>query len=118
MNNLFKNSYLGKAYRTKDGRRVVIEALLPDTGVAYLISEDRINDKSFGHNIHVYRLDGISKDCPELDIVSEWEEPIDEEELDDYAERYASSVAECEQHGEYIDLKDIIKAVYRKAKGL
>lgn len=91
MKNIFENAYFGKAYKTSDGRKVLLVSIFPDTGNAFLISEYKIRDNCFGNHPYVYRLDGINKDCPELDIVSEWGE-ISEEELDKLAEEYFDSL--------------------------
>lgn len=88
MNNIFKNAYFGKSYKTRGGDKVILVTLLDN--VAYLLSEEKIAKTSlFGNHIHSYRLDGI---CTEyqgyaLDIVSEWKEEIDVEELYKLAEQ-------------------------------
>lgn len=83
MENIFKNAYFGKAYKTRGGDKVILVTLLDKA--AYLLSENKIKDNSFEHILHAYRLDGI---CTEyqgyvLDIVSEWQEETAEEELEE-----------------------------------
>lgn len=82
--NIFENAYFGKAYKTRGGEKVILVTLLDD--VAYLLSEEKIGKTSlFGNHIHSYRLDGICIDKQGyiLDIDSEWQEEINNEELDE-----------------------------------
>lgn len=80
--NIFKNAYFGKPYKTKSGDKVILVTLLDE--VAYLLSEHKVGKTGlFGNDIHAYRLDGI---CVEhkgytLDIDSEWEEEINNKEI-------------------------------------
>lgn len=118
--NIFKNAYFGKAYKTRGGDKVILVTLLDN--VAYLLIEENIGKTSlFGNHIHPYRLDGI---CTEyqgyaLDIVSEWEKEINEEELDKLAEEnnpypsYDKSDM-CISHY-YDGFNDGFKTGYRKA---
>lgn len=88
MKNIFENAYFGKAYKTRGGDKVILVTLLDN--VAYLLSEEKIGKNSlFGNHIHSYRLDGICTEyqCYVLDIVSEWQEEINEEELDKLANK-------------------------------
>lgn len=76
MNNIFKDAYFGKLYKTRDGRKAIY------LGTFY-------NEKHFPHRIAVedagtygYPENGkYIKDREYLDIVSEWEEEIDEESI-------------------------------------
>lgn len=106
MENIFENSYFGKAYKTRDGRK------------ALYIQYDNVMDKHCflpedGRFTYCFN-DGMvfeSETC--VDIISEWQEEINEEELHKLAL-------------EYVDNDDTLhpgcaafcayKAGYRKAK--
>lgn len=84
-NNIFENAFLGKAYKTRDDRKAiycesyensshtVIHRLLSKGPFGFRL----VNTLSNG-NIFSFRMD---KD----DIVSEWKEEVNEEELDKLA---------------------------------
>lgn len=113
MNNIFENAYFGKSYRTRDERRAI-----------YLWS-----NKKEGHSLiidgekkpHHYNEQGkwysYENEKP-LDIISEWQEEINEEELDKLADsnniydRFADDF-ECENYYGFIEG---FKVGYRKAK--
>lgn len=79
MNNIFENAYFGKAYKTRDGRKVIFY-MATKLG-ACLLSE------KFG--LQLYHFDGTSfMKCSKSDIVSEWQKEINEEEL---AKQYAEN---------------------------
>lgn len=78
--NIFENAYFGKPYKTRDGKR------------ALFIEQN--NDKHFPYSILIEGKLGCimyddtgkyTNDCPDLDIVSEWKEEVNEEELDELA---------------------------------
>ena len=112
MNNIFENAYLGKPYKTRDGKRAI---LLQVNNCANLAIDFETHAVT-----HDYKLDGTSLwSCDNLDIVSEWQEEINEEELDRMADEYV--VAECDYHeGLTVYQQSLIKcaykAGYRKAK--
>ena len=68
MNNMFKNAYFGKVYKTRDGRKAIY------------ISQESVYP--FRHAL------SLQLDNYQADIVSEWQEEIDEEHLDDLAYDY------------------------------
>lgn len=74
MNNIFGNAYFGKPYKTRDGRKAIYA--YKREGRHYLIVE-------YYEHIFTWNDNGVS-DAPvqKLDIVSEWQEGINEEELD------------------------------------
>ena len=84
--NIFKNAYFGKAYKTRDGRKAIYisrESVYPFRhalslgGVSYAIYKDN------GKYDMLVQLDNY-----QADIVSEWQEEIDKEHLDDLAYDY------------------------------
>lgn len=80
MTNIFENTYFGKAYKTRDGRKAILQSIFQDKGTALLRTESKITANVFTSELRVNRLDGTSTFCPELDIVSEWQEHVDDEE--------------------------------------
>lgn len=103
MKNIFENAYFGKVYKTRDGRKAIFlysteKKLFKEYLLCYtLFIED---ETDFYH----YDTDGLnfSGGYAELedgtieywgtDIVSEWEEPINEEKLEELAEAYSLSI--------------------------
>lgn len=76
--NIFDNAYFGKVYRTRDGRKAIY----------FINCQCIVNGELVIHSYCSngnYSVHGI--ECG-LDIVSEWEEPINEEHLDDLAYDY------------------------------
>lgn len=111
--NIFENAFFGKAYKTRDGRKVIFLRTFVGHGynhyvstgdLEYSVREDGKVDK------HLYPY--------EEDIVSEWEEEINEEELEKLAkrnniyDRFADDF-ECENYYGFIEG---FKIGYRKAK--
>lgn len=88
MTNIFKNACFGKAYKTRDGRKAVFYNhhngyAREKANYVTMILENQ-------ESIYRWYYDGTATDYQEhLDIVSEWNEPINEEELDELAEQYA-----------------------------
>lgn len=80
MNNMFENAYFGKAYKTRDGRKAYFRHYQHGDLRPYMCLIDgeehwyRLNGKNY-----VWKEDDY--DNP-IDIVSEWQETINEEELD------------------------------------
>lgn len=88
MNNIFNNAYFGKAYKTRDERKALYHCF--DGQYHRLFTEERCDfspycDDNGKHLTH-------SEEESRFDIISEWKEPIDEEELDALAEEYDSKV--------------------------
>lgn len=82
MNNIFSKAYFGKAYRTRNDRKAIY-LFSVGCGV-YCITEN------FQNKIRYYHFSGIPYDFEFSkyrgdDIVSEWQEPIDEMKLDELA---------------------------------
>lgn len=120
MGNIFENAFFGKRYRTRDGHcavylfpydciiktthNLVVNAHYDDTHLCEIVTDD----------------DGLvgSVESP-FDIVSEWREPITDEELNKLAAEY--STQECYDLAEYCcefnkdDLFWAYKAGYHKA---
>ena len=124
--NIFENAYFGKAYKTRDGRKAIFFQF--DT-----IMDDNCN--AIGHLAYVYTLkdgeytvaqNGISTSENDIilhnvntieldeDIVSEWQEPIDEFKLDELAEEHATKYA-IPHTSQFVDMTNGYKAGYRKA---
>lgn len=85
--NIFENAYFGKAYKTRDGKKAVLISL---SNFSALLSMEL--DMSGISSVTIpCGLDGKIRDkflSSDQDIVSEWEEDIDEEHLDDLAYDY------------------------------
>ena len=80
MNDMFKNAFFGKAYKTRDGRCALCISKCMNTYILY------VN----GDGEYYYNIDGShkcygkfnpKKSYDNLDIVSEWNERIVEKEL-------------------------------------
>lgn len=108
MNNIFENAYFGKAYKTRDGRKAIY--IQEDC----CIVEGNIDTFSYFDDGHY----SISLKKCGIDIVSEWTEPINEEELCKQSEQYAEQmmVTHCATH--HIDtpnhiIKDALRIAYK-----
>lgn len=78
MNDIFKNTYFGKAYRTRDGRKAKFVCKNP---VIHMYIDGM---KEFT----CYNKDGTFSEKPHSnDIVAEWKEPVDKKELDIFTEK-------------------------------
>lgn len=121
---LFENAYFGKPYKTRDGRKALyLDSFYRLTGEKNVLALEHMED-----NLLYVFPDGIyepkdaingRKENP-IDIVSEWQEPINEEELNELA--YISfPKLYIPISGEGIvdtneDYREAFKAGYRKAK--
>lgn len=113
MKNIFENAYFGKPYKTRDGRKVL-----------FLYYDYETNPHSYncwvkgvGHinyNIIGKPYDYPNDSCTELDIISEWQEEINEKELDKLAEEYVEQIDFVDSTVKYV-CKEDFKAGYRKA---
>lgn len=109
MKNIFKNAYFGKQYKTRDGRKAIYTIMSCDSHWL------AIQDTSFTweYNDNGELITGIDN---AMNIISEWDEEIDEEELDKLATEYVKNIYQddycdfLEQEGE------AFKAGYRKAR--
>lgn len=131
MNKIFENAYFGKPYKTRDGRKVLYHSynnIYPDNPYQshhnlILEKKDGIRDtvwiwcNDYGHvEEHV---EGEWLYETNSDIVSEWKEPINDDELDKMAEAYAEEF-ELPADVKYACKKDFkagFKVCYRRAKG-
>lgn len=105
MRNIFEGAYFGKEYRTKDNTivRFIKQNYADDFSIyipkcKYSVEtthrynskgEFYLGDGEYGHGA--------------LDIISEWEEEIDEEELDDIVNKLC-----VEKFIDSVDMKDIV----------
>ncbi len=107
-NNIFRNAYLGKAYKTRDGRKAIFynhhnSHAREKANYVTMILENQ-------ESIYRWYYDATAADHQEhLDIVSEWHEEINEEELDRLAKEYFHSLSR--DNGVMANFK----AGYRKA---
>ena len=88
MDNIFENAYFGKAYKTRDGRKaVLITYNQRNKQSPYVCAISCYFDGSIKSVCHNFYPNGQLHDNLETvnDIVSEWEEFIDEEKLDELA---------------------------------
>lgn len=112
MENIFKNAFFGKAYKTRDVRKAIY--------IYY--GTDVIQPFIKRHHLIYEGLNSIQTSNYE-EIVSEWQEEINEEELDKLAKSYdipvfgdgcAYSDEEWDEIQEWVE--EAYKAGYRKAK--
>ena len=121
MNNIFKNAYFGKPYKTRDGRKAIYnfhssggfhDIIIDGEGISYHF-EDHTNGII---NLPINQQPNVDYRSP-IDIVSEWKEPIDEETLD----KIASELYPDDNPVINLLMKEMqnaYKAGYRKAKGV
>lgn len=100
MKNIFEGAYLGKAYKTRNGRKAIYIYYGSDVNLPFI---ER-------HHLIYEGLNSIQTSNYE-EIVSEWEEPIDEEELDRLAHEYIDNSLPLLDG----DAISCFKASYRKA---
>lgn len=115
MDNIFENAKFGDRFRTRDGQMVIY-------GKRSIFREELhwIHSKD-NHTYRVYDDGYVSKDKEDdLDIVSLWQEPIDEKELEEMAlhdvieyNKEIGNVMTPEQEFFY---QEGFNAGYRKAK--
>lgn len=124
MRNLFEGAYFGKAYKTKDNTRVIFVQQRYENDFSIYIPKCKYSIET----IHRYNSKGEfylgngEHGHAALDIISEWQEPIDEDKLEELAYEYIiDSTHQDDEEEIYISLKDKdvikgFKAGYRKAK--
>lgn len=105
MKNIFENAYFGKVYKTREGRRAVYLKFLHNNKHHLYVENTGIMDCT---QDGLYT--GMAGRLEDLDIVSEWQEPIDEDKLEELAEEYIDTWSES------YSCKLAFKAGYRKAK--
>ena len=100
--NIFENAYFGKAYKTRNGK---IVRYCGKNSSMYVLEDDGV--------VIDYFPDGtfLTSGESEFDIVSEWQEEIDEEELDDLARKEYPPRTTWDDSE-----RDAYKKGYRKAK--
>ena len=113
--NIFENAYFGKPFKTRDGRKAIFVSRNPYRNETYVLIEGNKSADLMQNDGHYWATKGREyKD----DIISEWQEPIDEEELDKMADDYHKTC--YHYHSDDIVLTNRIekafKAGYRKAK--
>lgn len=108
MENIFENAYFGKLYKTRDGRKAIYTIMSCDSHWL------AIQDTSFTCE---YNNQGklVSNIGNVMDIVSEWQEEIDEEELEKLADEESLWLADAPLQERRF--KEGYKAGYHKAKG-
>ena len=110
MKNIFENAYFGKPYKTRDCRKAIY---LTKYKHGELVNELAIEDSEAGRRFYLYADNGSFYHKPSCeDIVSEWQEEINEEELNSLAEEYVHNSRPLLDG----DAISCFKAGYRKAK--
>lgn len=71
---MFENAYFGKAYKTRGGDRALFQ--YKDSCQAHLFTEAEVIDVYLDGTIDSRFFDAS------LDIISEWQEPVDKEKMD------------------------------------
>lgn len=115
MENIFKDAHLGKAYKTRAGHKAVFynhHAAYASERAKYvtMILENR-------EGIYRWYYDGTAFEGQEyLDIISEWQEEVNDEEIKKLAEDYISEhFEEYEPLVTWGEKIAVYKAGYKKA---
>lgn len=87
MENIFENALFGKMYRTRDGRKAIYVGFNPLTNYVMLVID--AFEPSFFDSIAYYPDGAIAMGemNNSKDIVSEWEDPINEDKLSELANK-------------------------------
>lgn len=104
---IFKNAYFGKLYKTRDGRKAIY------------IGGHRCVIENNNNCFFSFRSNGMHEGyATGTDIVSDWQEEINEEELDKLAEELNPNDPHGDTYevGQYFGFDDGFKAGYLKAK--
>lgn len=104
MENIFENAYFGKAYKTRDGRKAIYWRKL-DFGHRLICEE--LHCSIIAHDDGKIQTGQDNK----VDITSEWQEEIDEEDLDELAEESSPRIGKSDNIYYY---KEGFKDCYRK----
>lgn len=118
MENIFENAYFGKAYKARDGRKAVYlkkgksgkHAIIFENGTTYYVNPDGCYyNLEYFINPQDYITPG--------DIVSEWHEEINEEELDKLANEDAEKayILKDSNYNLWYLVTETFKRGYRKA---
>lgn len=117
MNNVFENAYFGKAYKTRDGSKAIFICKRTDNAIWGLSQPFACVVEGYGEIWNYYpngRLYRIENFTTESDIVSEWQDEIDEEKLSKLAWKHAESMdIPCRYEETAVES---FKAGYKKAK--
>lgn len=92
MNNIFENAYFGKVYKTRDGHKAIYiykETIYP---FRHALSLGGVVNAMYKEN-GLYDMEK-EVDNYHADIVSEWEESVDEKELDDMANDFGLTIGD------------------------
>lgn len=112
MKNIFENAYFGKAYKTRDGRLAIFLRRQEPNSKYYLL----LTKADFDFKRITVNLNGKCPYEKNNDIVSKWQESINNEELDRLANEYVrTQYTEDNVFAGYC--RRDFKAGYRKAKG-
>ena len=87
MNNIFKDAYFSKPYKTRDGRKAIYTIMSCDSH--WLAIQD--TSLTWEYNDNGELSSGIDA---AMDIISEWDEEIDEEEVNKLASEYIKTKKE------------------------
>ena len=124
MNNIFENAYFGKAYKTRDGRKaIILQKTFEFDGITQRGFIVATNDKST-YTSYPIDLEGKIQCwshqrpedlCDGSDIVSEWQEEITDEELNEFVDAYEDSLYATLNSGEFswYDIDEAFKAGFR-----
>lgn len=125
-NNIFDGAYLGKQYRTRDGRKAILisynqrKPMEPYVCAVACYLDDSIKSNCYNFNEFGRRRTDLISDS---DIVAEWHEEINDEEVDSLAAEWVADNGKV-----YVIEEDVMeltnfdtaraayKAGYRKAK--
>lgn len=112
MGNIFENAYFGKPYKTRDGRKAIyIGESMVDKGAVQLLHEGLLSIYKVMRNGQFWAIPNIESFN---DIVSEWQEEIDEKKLDEIASmEFYKDQTSC--YNELDIYKTAFKTGYRKA---
>lgn len=119
MENIFENAYFGKPYKTRDGRKALyLDSFYRLTGEKHVLAIEHMEDNLlYVFSDGMYEPVGAIDDRKENnnDIISEWQEEINEEELDKLAYDYCPEERTWATINGYKE-RDAFRAGYRKAK--
>lgn len=112
MKNIFENAYFGKAYRTRDGRKATyLRRNELSNHILSLGFKEVVIDWESGKE-----LNGIPGDSP-FDIISEWQEEINEVEFNGLAKDYIKDKRELQMRiASYNGFIAGYRVGYKKAK--
>lgn len=121
--NIFENAKFGDKFRTRNGRMAVYYSRTLNY-FGFVLIHQKIGDLN---HACIYEVDclgevyhELDKGTDDLDIISKWQDPINEEELDNMATLYRNEVVKsCNYNKDELCFLDIDKAYiagYRAAK--